>query len=59
MIFSSSVCSVCIFRTKLKNVPFKNDSSFENLYAFSDADSDDALQDNKHIGLSCIMDKVI
>lgn len=28
-------------------------------YAFSGADSDDALQDNKNIGLSCVMDKII
>jgi len=31
----------------------------ETFYPFSDTDSDDALQDNKNIGLSCVVGKVI
>lgn len=43
----------CTFKTDMRII------YLETFYPFSDAGSDDALQDDKNIGLSCVTGKVI
>lgn len=50
---------MCVFKIKLQIFSFYKSGHFlETFFPFSDADSDDALQDNKSIGLSVSLAKL-